>query len=275
MSNEKYGVCRLRKYSEGAVCGIEKHVERRATISHTNPDIQRARSKENYDLHDEYDNTFKKQIKERFEKCGVKKKRKDAVVLCELLFTASHDFFEKMSTDEIRQYFQKCYDFVSQKYGKENIVSAMVHLDEYTPHLHLCFTPIVKDKEGYKLCANELFGNGGKLSKLQDEVHEQVFKNYGLARGDKDRKAKHVETLDWKIIQLQEKEENLKRQISTMENEHELLKLNKQLKKTQEMLSKMFDTLESNPKLLADYKKAIEELDRRKSQEQQKNEKEI
>lgn len=264
MSNEQYGVCRLRKYSEGAVSGIEKHVERRATISHTNPNIQRAKSSKNYDLHFEYDDTFKKQIRERFAECGIKKKRKDAVVLCELLFTASHDFFEGKTEKEIKEYFQKCYDFVSNKYGNDNIVSAMVHLDEFTPHMHLCLTPITKDN---RLCANDLFGNGAKLSQLQDEVHEQVFKDYGLTRGDKDRKAKHVETLDWKIVQLQEKEENLKRQIATIEDNNELLKLNKQLKKTQEMLSQMFEVLESNPQLMQDYKKAVQEMQRREQEE--------
>lgn len=264
MSNT-YGVCRLRKYKRGAVRGIETHVERRATISNTNPNIERSHSSQNYDLNGRYDDTFNQQINERFADCGIEKKklRKDAVVVAELLFTASHDFFSGKSDDEVRQYFTDCYEYACKKFGKENIISAMVHLDETTPHMHLCFVPI-KDN---KLNVHSYFATGKEMSALQDEVHQKVFSKYGLERGDKNRKAKHIETLDWKIEQLTEKYNNLKELISKTEDEHELLKLNRDLKKTNSMLNDMFKVLENNPQLMAEYKKAIEEMQRRKTED--------
>lgn len=259
-----YGVCRLRKYKRGAVRGIETHVERRATISNTNPNIERSHSSQNYDLNGRYDDTFNQQISERFADCGIEKKklRKDAVVVAELLFTASHDFFVGKNNEEIKKYFSDCYEFACKKFGKENIISAMVHLDETTPHMHLCFVPI-KDN---KLNVHSYFSTGKQMTELQDEVHEKVFSKYGLDRGDKNKKAKHVETLDWKIEQLTNKYNNLKELISKTENENELLKLNRDLKKTQKMLLQMFEVVESNPKLMEEYKKSIEELKRRESQ---------
>ena len=63
MSKDIYGVCVLRKYKRGAVSGIETHVERRAKISHTNPEIDRSKSNKNYDLNGRFDETFKSILK--------------------------------------------------------------------------------------------------------------------------------------------------------------------------------------------------------------------
>lgn len=266
VSEKTYGVCVLRKYKRGAVAGIETHVERRASISHTNPEIDRSKSSKNYDLNGRFDETFKSILKSRVEQTQAKGyDRKNGVVVCELLFSASPSFFEGKSDDEIRQYFQRCYDFASEKYGKENIISSMVHLDEKTPHMHLCFAPIVQKNGEYKFCANDLFNH--KLEKLQDEVQEKVFSKYNLDRGE--LKKTHLETLDWKIQQYTRKKEELEQQISELENTRDnsvLYKLQRDLKKTQQMLSKMFEVIESDPELMKHYKDVAQELERRESQ---------
>lgn len=263
LSKDIYGVCVLRKYKRGAVSGIETHVERRAKISHTNPEIDRLRSNKNYDLNGRFDETFKSILKSRVEATEAKGfDRKNGVVVCELLFSASPSFFDGKSDDEIRQYFQKCYDFASQKYGKENIISAMVHLDEKTPHMHLCFAPIVKKDNEYKFCANDLFNH--KMEELQDQVQDQVFSKYGMKRGE--LKKTHLETLDWKIQQYTRRKEELEQQIAELENTRDnnaLYKLQRDLKKTQKMLSQMFEVIESDPDLMKHYKDVAEELERR------------
>ena len=266
MSKDIYGVCVLRKYKRGAVSGIETHVERRAKISHTNPEIDRSKSNKNYDLNGRFDETFKSILKSRVEQTGAKGyERKNGVVVCELLFSASPDFFKNMNDQDIRSYFQKCYDFAANKYGKDNIISAMVHLDEKTPHMHLCFAPIIKKDNEYKFCANDLFNH--KMEELQDQVQEQVFSKYNLKRGE--LKTKHLETLDWKIQQYTRRKEELEKQIASLENtrdNNELYKLQRDLRKTQMMLSKMFEVIESDPELLKHYKEVAEELKRRESQ---------
>lgn len=267
MSEKTYGVCVLRKYKRGAVSGIETHVERRATISHTNPEIDRSKSNKNYDLNGRFNETFKSILKSRVEQTQAKGyDRKNGVVVCELLFSASPSFFDGKTDDEVRQYFQQCYDFAAQKYGKENIISAMVHLDEKTPHMHLCFAPIVQKNNGeYKFCANDLFNH--KMEELQDQVQEQVFSKYNMKRGE--LKKTHLETLDWKIQQYTRKKEELEQQISELENTKDnnmLYKLQRDLRKTQQMLSKMFEVIESDPELLKHYKEVAKELERRQKE---------
>lgn len=260
-----YGICRVQKYKNNTIRGIENHLERRNTT--TNPDIKKSESKNNYDLTGLKNRTLKSLIKERLQGVTIKKKRNDIVTMVELLFTASPEFFENMSSQEIRQYFQSCYDFTAEKYGKENIIAADVHLDEKTPHMHLELVPITKDK---KLCAKDLFNH--KLEELQEQAYQQVFSKYGLERGDSHRQAKHISTLNFKILTLEQRKAKLEQSISELQetrNNDMLYKLQRDLKSTQNMLDKMFKVLEHNPRLMAEYKQAIIEYQRRE-QEQQK-----
>lgn len=259
-----YGIVRIQKYNNSQVRGIENHLERRNTT--TNPDIDKSKSKMNYDLTAMKDRTLKSMIKEKLQNVEIKKKRKDVVTMVEMLFTASPEFFENMSAEEIRQYFQKCYEFAAKKYGAENIIAADVHLDEKTPHMHLELVPISKGR----LCAKDLFNH--KLEELQEQAHQQVFSHYGLERGDSHRKAKHISTLNYKILTLEKKEIELQQQIAELENARDnsqLYKLQRDLKSTQQMLSKMFQVLENNPKLMAEYKQAIVEMEKRETEEKE------
>lgn len=265
----QYGILRLQKYDGGAVRGIDTHVERRASTSRTNPDIDFDKSARNYDLQSQYQGTFKSRIKNVLEKNGITKTRKNAVVLAELLFTASPTFFDKKSDEEIKQFFQECLDFAAREYGKENIVSAVVHMDEKTPHLHLELVPI---KDG-KLNARELFNH--KTTEMQTKAHNQIFKNYNLERGETNKDLKHLSTLNYKIITLENEIQTKQQRLNSLNAEirakeiqsqlatnEELEKLNQEIKSLRTKLSKMFDVLESDPQLMQEYKSAIERLER-------------
>lgn len=257
-----YGIVRIQKYSNNTIRGIENHLERRATT--TNPDIDKGKSKNNYDLTGLKDRTLKSLIKEKLQGVTIKKKRKDIVTMVEMLFTASPEFFENMSNDEIRQYFQNCYDWACRKYGKENIIAADVHLDEKTPHMHLELVPISKGR----LCAKDLFNH--KLDELQEQVHNEVFSKYDLERGDSHRKAKHISTLNYKILTLQQEIDRKQLELIEVEKQldnNELYKMRQDIKSLQEKLSKMFEVLERNPNLMQEYKKAIEEMQRREKED--------
>lgn len=263
----QYGILRLQKYDGGAVRGIDTHVERRATKSRTNPDIDFAKSKNNYDLQSLYHGTFNSRIKNVLEKNGIAKTRKNAVILAELLFTASPSFFDKKSPDEIRQYFQDCYDWACTEYGKENIISANVHLDEKTPHLHLELVPI---KDG-RLNARGLFNY--KTTEMQNKAHKDIFSKYNLDRGENNRELRHLSTLNYKILTLQKKEQELLQELLVLQQRREndeLYQLNKNLKSLRIKLSKMFEVLESDPDLMAEYKKAVIKLQQK--QKKQNNE---
>lgn len=260
----QYGILRLQKYDGGAVMGIDTHVERRATSSRTNPDIDFSKSSKNYDLQSQYQGTFNSRIKNVLKREGIDKTRKNAVLLAELLFTASPTFFDNMSDDEIRQYFTDCYEWACKKYGKENIISATVHLDEKTPHMHLEFVPISK----HKLNAFELFNH--KLTEMQNQAHTDIFSKYGLDRGETNKELKHLSTLNYKIITLQKEIDTKRQELNQLQNElnnNELYQLRNNIKSLQSKLSKMFEVLESDPQLMQEYKQAILKLKSKEERE--------
>ncbi|MBQ3055515.1 MAG: plasmid recombination protein, partial [Oscillospiraceae bacterium] len=101
--------------------------------------------------------------------------RKDSTRFVDTLITASPEFFWDMTHEKMVEYFQRAVDFIKSKIRPDMIFSAVVHLDEKTPHLHLCFVPLTEDN---RLTAKEILGNRAKLSKWQDEFHEFMVKFY-------------------------------------------------------------------------------------------------
>jgi hypothetical protein len=97
------------------------------------------------------------------------------------LITASPEFFEGRSREDVRLFFQTAAGFMGEKIGADNIVSAVVHMDEKTPHLHLVFVPLTKDG---RLSAKEIIGNRQTLSKWQDEYYAKMVRAFpDLERG--------------------------------------------------------------------------------------------
>lgn len=58
--------------------------------------------------------------------------------------------------NEHKPFFKSCYDFFEKTYGEENVISAYVHMDETTPHMHYMTIPVTQGKKGEKLCAKEI-----------------------------------------------------------------------------------------------------------------------
>jgi hypothetical protein len=178
-SMASYAILRFSKCKAGGVAATDRHNERKKSAYKSNPDIDMDRIKENFHIvqpHGTYKATYEKLIVD----AGCKQ-RKDSVVMVETLLTGTHEFLMKMSRDEVRQYYQHAYDFMVDKVGKQNIISAVVHMDETTPHMHLSFCPITADN---RLAAKDILGNRAKLSKWQDEYHAYMVKQYPeLQRG--------------------------------------------------------------------------------------------
>ena len=174
-----YAIMRFQKHKAQAVGGIEAHNERTKTEYKSNPDIDLGKSKENYNLikrNSGYRELIKKLI--AIHKCRT---RKDSVVLVETVVTASNEFFKKKSKKEIREFFEHALAFYEKNLTPGTIISAAVHLDETTPHMHLCFVPITKD---HRLSAKEIVGNKQKLTFWQDAYHSWMSKKYPeLERG--------------------------------------------------------------------------------------------
>lgn len=156
------------KMTRGALGHMLKHYERAKEngeyIKFGNQDIDTTKTEMNYNLAPDrgMQGEFIKQ------RCSEVKclNRKDVNVLCSWVVTAPKDL--KSSTED---FFKETYRFLEKRYGQENVVSAYVHMDETTPHMHFAFVPVVKDrKKGYeKVSAFECI-NKTELSKFHGDL---------------------------------------------------------------------------------------------------------
>ena len=176
----------------------ERHNERKKEAYKSNPDIDMERSKNNYHLIAPPKYTYKKEINRMVAEAGCRT-RKDSVMMVETLITASPEFMNQLPPEEQKAYFQTALDFISERVGKQNILSAVVHMDERTPHMHLCFVPITPDN---KLSAKAILGNQKSLSEWQTAYHERMSSRWNqLERGQSsmETKRKHVPTWLYKL----------------------------------------------------------------------------
>ena len=158
----------------------------------SNPDIDTSRSKYNFHIV-KPESRYYHFIQNRIEQAGCRT-RKDSTRFVDTLITASPEFFKNKSPKEIQAFFQRAADFLIGRVGRENIVSAVVHMDEKTPHLHLVFVPLTADN---RLCAKEIIGNRANLTKWQDDFHAYMVEKYpDLERGERASKTgrKHIPT---------------------------------------------------------------------------------
>ena len=136
-----YLVLHMDKFKRESLRGIQSH-NRRERRSHSNPDIRHERSGKNYELHQPEVRDYARAVQARIDSLNRPKAvRKDAVVLCGLIVTSDLPFFARMPPEEQRRFFEKSRDFLARFVGQENLISAMIHMDEKTPHMHFLHVP--------------------------------------------------------------------------------------------------------------------------------------
>ncbi len=176
----QYAILRFAKYKGPEIGRIESHNERTKEKYASNPDIDTSRSHLNFQLvfpERKYRAEAEKQIAE----AGCRT-RSDSVRVVDVLVTASPEFFKGKKKAEVRAYFNEALDFMQKHQSKDTIISAVVHMDEKTPHMHLCFVPLTEDK---RLSAKEIVGNKKKLTWWQDEFWKHMVGKYpDLERGE-------------------------------------------------------------------------------------------
>lgn len=186
---------------------IYRHNERKNT-NYSNKDINKQNSIKNYSIksiNTSYQKAFKI-LKEQYNLKGQIKKVSN--VMCELIITSDKYFFDLIGENETKRYFQRAYDFVKdyQNLGEQYIVSAKVHLDETTPHLHIVFIPVIHKldrKSGKmidKISCSEFWKGKDSYKKLQDSFYKCVRDNgFDLERG-KSNNLEHLSTEKLKQI---------------------------------------------------------------------------
>lgn len=217
-----YGIVRVQKFRAGSVKGIEIHDRREKDHSHTNKEIDFERSKDNFDLH-EREGSFYKNVKERIEQLDLKKAvRKDAVVMAQVLVTSDKTFFDKLTPEQTKEFFKESYEFLKERYGKENIISATVHMDERTPHMHFNFVPVTEDG---RLSAKSIL-NRTDLIKQHDDFYKEIGQKWGLSRGEKDGYKQHLEVAEYKKQTAYEEVKVLEKRLEELKEVDKSVNLN-------------------------------------------------
>lgn len=192
-----YAIMRIEKRKLAAVGRIASHHERSKREYKSNPDIDPARSGLNYHIV-EPSGPYRQAVLTRIEEAGARR-RKDSVVLQDCFIGATPTWLREKSDEEQRAYFNHAYQFFEQSFGKENIISAVVHMDEATPHMHLCFVPITSKG---RLSSKDIIGGPQGLVKWQDRFYEYMYERYpDLTRGTPKRQThrQHVPTYMFKL----------------------------------------------------------------------------
>ena len=201
----------MEKYKRQDVSPVEKENERDENYQGSNPQIDCERTSDNYHLI--YPQAkYIDMINKRLDTLTLKRKiRSDAILMNSFVIGSNGEFFKDMRAWEQPAFFEDCTRFFAEKYGKENMLSAVVHVDETTPHLHLNFVPI---NDG-RLSSKSLFDRQ-KLAELQTKLWEQVGKEYGLQRGKENSQATHITAAEHKanvIVQsAEQKRDEIDRQ---------------------------------------------------------------
>jgi hypothetical protein len=146
-------------------------------------------------------NNWLQDIQQEIDKAGAHT-RSNSVVALDTIYTASPDFFKGRNNAENDMFFEDCLKFHQKRFG--HIISAVIHYDETTPHLHILSVPLTQDG---RLSAREIVGNRAKMSQMQTAFYEQVGRDYGLERGihmDGQEKKKHITAQERRLQQIKE-----------------------------------------------------------------------
>ena len=162
-----------------------------------NPQIDSGRTRNNYRFTPYFGKTYTEFINGRIKELRLSP-RKDAVVMNSFVLGSDKQFFDGLSKVEQYNFFSDCYNFFAERYGEENIIAAVVHNDETTPHMHLNLIPVTKDG---RLCSKQLFDKP-QLQQLQTDFYESVGKHWGLQRGKEGSQKKHLSTAEYKAKKI-------------------------------------------------------------------------
>lgn len=208
----------VQKNKMSDVKGKEMEQDRKGKIR--NDDIDFNKTNQNYDLVNDYIslyNRVKKRVNEVKDNSRI---RKDSVVMCSNVITVNKETAQKWGSNKVENYFKETYNYFCNEFGIENVVSAKVHLDETTPHMHLHFVPISEDNK--LQCKKILTRN--RINKVHTNAPKFLQeKGFEVTRGSGETGNKNIkdihkfkaQNLENKVI---EKQQELNRLIETLNN---------------------------------------------------------
>lgn len=236
-----YCIMRTEKRKRTDIHGIEK--ENTRTANNYNNNVMIGMDMFNITLIDS--NDWLQAIDKTLQRAGAKV-RSNSVVALDTVYTASKDFFTAES--DRQDYFRDCLKFHEQRYG--HVISAIIHYDETTPHMHVISVPLTKDN---RLSARDIIGNKAKMSHVQDLFYEQVGKAYGLDRGIRNdglEKREHISAQEYEFkkteSELNKVQSELDKAISDLDNAKDINgRIRKRIQERQKELKGINNTLDA------------------------------
>ncbi|MGL5844976.1 MAG: MobV family relaxase [Aeromonas hydrophila] len=200
---------RVVKYKAGNIFGIQKHNQREGE-KHTNKEIDPTKTHLNTDIVNNENINYSKKIKQIIENNKTSKTpvRETSVLMVSSIVSSSKEFFEKLDHSEQLRFFKESTEYFKTKFGEDNLVSANIHFDEKTPHMHISFVPITTDG---RLSGKDVV-NRSVLLQVQKELPLHLAsKGFDIQRGIEGNKVKHLDTLEYKrgITEISKSFENL------------------------------------------------------------------
>ncbi len=257
-----YAVLHLEKAS-GTDSAMSAHIER--SIAPKNADASRTHLNSELIRFPAGVNSRTEAIQHRLETAGLKRKiGNNQVRAVRILLTGSPEDMKRIQAEgKLGDWCNDNLKWLQRTYGKENIVSAVLHMDETTPHIHATMIPIVtgerrkakteqqdgkrkyrkKDTTANRLCADDVMSRA-KLKEYQNTYAESM-QGYGLKRGIDGSEAKHITTTQYYrdlLNQSESVQENLNVLLQQQEQtEKELSRIKREIK-TGELKSEAVNT---------------------------------
>lgn len=212
------------------------HIER--TVSPANADQTRTCLNEKLIEYPDGVENRTQAIQHRIENAGITRKIRDNQVRAlQIMLSGTHeDMLRIQSAEKLDEWCKDNIEWLQDTFGKENVVSAVLHLDEKTPHIHATVVPIVqgerrkaeaeknngkkkyrkKAKDTIRLCADDVMTRDN-LKRFQDTYAEKMQK-YELSRGIKGSDARHISTPQY-YRDLHAQNEELKEDIEYLQDQ--------------------------------------------------------
>lgn len=167
------------KFNRAAIGHMCNHYERSGNVKRSNENIDSERTGQNYNLGPAREMSQVDFIQQRIGEVRCQK-RADVNVMCDWVITLPKDF-QAAHPHREREFFEQTYDFLASRYGEKNVISAYVHKDEVTPHMHFAFIPVTADKRrgGEKVCANDVITRT-ELRTFHGELQAHLEKTLGV-----------------------------------------------------------------------------------------------
>lgn len=237
-------VCHMGKFTGGNVGGLQKH-NQRENKNYGNENIDISKSHLNYDLQNQEHIKYSSKVKEIIKENRVSDKavRKDAIVYVDTVVGSDKEFFNKLSPEDTRRFFEQSYEYLQKKVGEKNVVSAVVHMDETkgvggSPHMHFSFVPMNEDGT---LSAKKKI-NRNFLREVQDEFPRYLKeRGFDIERGMENSTRKHLEPLEFKKQELKKDIEKAKQEQERFKEKYSNFK--ESIKTRAETLQKTSDNL--------------------------------